>query len=99
VRSTAPVAGGHSLVSLAEMNAAKTGFVRRACWLLLISICVFHAWSDGRHGIRMNELQRQGQSLESARDQINWLCSPLNIAAFTVLAVIAAMSIQWKRSG
>jgi hypothetical protein len=47
----------------------------------------------------MNELQRQGHSLASARDQMDWVCAPLNIAAFAVLVAIAALSIKWKRSG
>jgi hypothetical protein len=47
----------------------------------------------------MNELQRQGQSLASARDQMAWLCAPLNIAALAVLVAIAALSIKWKRTG
>jgi hypothetical protein len=81
------------------MNADRTKFVRRVCWLLLVVICVFHAWFDGRNGTRMNELTLQGHSLESARDRMNWLCAPFNIATFAVLVAIAALSIKWKRSG
>ena len=47
----------------------------------------------------MQELQRQGQTLDSARQQIHWLCAPLNIATIFVLVSIAALSIKWKRSG
>jgi hypothetical protein len=46
----------------------------------------------------LNELHRQGHSVASARDQMTWVCAPLNIAAFTTLAAIAALSIKWKRS-
>jgi hypothetical protein len=46
----------------------------------------------------MRELQRQGQSLEGAREQIHWLCAPLNIAAFSVLVLIAIMSIKLKKN-
>lgn len=47
----------------------------------------------------MRELQRQGQTLDSAREQIHWLCAPLNIVTLTVLVSIAALSIKWKRGG
>jgi hypothetical protein len=81
------------------MKQATIKSVKRMCWLLLIVICVFHVWSDGTNATRMNELQRQGQSLASARDQMSWLCAPLNIAALAVLVAITALSIKWKRSG
>jgi hypothetical protein len=92
--------GGTPLHSrLSEMNPDRTRIVKRVCWLLLIVTCVFHVWSDGRNATRMNELQRQGQTLDSARQQIHWLCAPLNIATLTVLVSIAAFSIKWKRGG
>jgi hypothetical protein len=47
----------------------------------------------------MKELQRQGQSLAGAREQVYWLCAPLNIATFIVLVLIVIFSIKWKRSG
>jgi len=47
----------------------------------------------------MQELQRQGQSLASAREQLYWLCTPLNIATFTILVLIVTLSVKWKRSG
>jgi len=72
---------------------------KNVCWLVFIAICVFHAWFDGRNGTLMHELQRQGQSLDTAREQLHWLCTPLNIATLTVLVLIVTLSVKWKRSG
>jgi hypothetical protein len=81
------------------MKQATIKSVKRMCWLLLIAVCGFHVWSDGRNAMLMRELQRQGQTLDSAREQIHWLCAPLNIVTLTVLVSIAALSIKWKRGG
>ena len=81
------------------MKADWTRAVRKGCWLLFVGICVFHVWSDGKNGALMQELKRQGQTLDSAREQIHWLCAPLNIATLSVLASIAGLSIKWKHTG
>lgn len=85
--------------ALSDMRTDTTRSVKKICWLLLIAICVFHAWSDGRNGMLMKELQRQGSSLASAREQIYWLCAPLNIAALIVLVLIVILSIKGKWNG
>jgi hypothetical protein len=74
--------------------------VKNICWLLLIAICVIHAWFDGRNGMLMMKLQRQGASLASAREQIYWLCAPLNIATIIVLVLTVVLSIKekWSKS-
>ena len=79
------------------MKTDRTRSVKNVCWLLFIGLCVFHALSDGRNGTLMEELQRQGQSLASAREQLYWICAPLNIATFTVLVLIVTFSVKWKR--
>ena len=76
-----------------------SSIVKKACWLLLIALCVFHTWSDGRNAMLMRQLQRQGQSIASARDQIYWICAPLNITTLIVLVLIVTLSIIVKRSG
>jgi len=81
------------------MKTVRTRSVKNVCWLVFIAICVFHAWFDGRNGTLMHELQRQGQSLDTAREQLHWLCTPLNIATLTVLVLIVTLSVKWKRSG
>lgn len=81
------------------MKTDKIRSIKRICWLWLIAICVFHAWCDGRNGVLMMELQRQGASLAGAREQIYWLCAPLNIATIIVLVLIVILSIKWKWSG
>jgi hypothetical protein len=78
------------------MKTHGTRFFKNVCWLLLVAICVFHVWSDGRNGTLMQELLRQGQSPVSAREEIYWLCAPLNIAALSVLILIITLSIKWK---
>ena len=80
------------------MKAVRVRSVKNVCWLLFIGICVFHAWFDGRNGALMQELERQGKSFTSARDQL-WLCAPLNIATLTLLVLIVKLSVKWKRSG
>jgi hypothetical protein len=79
------------------MKADTIRSVRKICWFLLIATCVFHLWSDGRNIALMGELQRAGESPDSAREQIHWLCTPLNIAAFILLALIAVLSVKLKR--
>jgi len=81
------------------MKPVRTRSVKNVCWLLFIVICVFHAWFDGRNGTLTQALQLQGQSLDAAREQVHWLCAPLNIATLTVLVLIVALSVKWKRSG
>jgi hypothetical protein len=44
-------------------------------------------------------MQRQGQSLDTARDQLYWFCAPLNIATLIALILIVTLSIASKRSG
>ena len=96
-----PLARSSSSVSfaLSVMKADRIRSIKKLCWLLLVAICVFHVWSDGRNGMLVKELQLQGQSLASAREQIHWLCAPLNIATFIVLVLIVILSIKWKWSG
>ena len=81
------------------MRRDRIKSVRKVCWLLLMAIAAFHAWSDARNGMLMKELQRQGLSLASAREQFYWLCAPLNVATFIVLILIVILSIKWKWSG
>jgi hypothetical protein len=33
------------------MKTDRIKSIKRICWLLLIAICVFHAWFDGRNGM------------------------------------------------
>src|SRR6267142_3690752 len=81
-----PVAAGprHSRRSLSNMNTHRAKAVKRLCWLLLVGIFVFHFWADGRNATLMHELQRHGATAASAREQLNWLCAPLNVAAVAV---------------
>ena len=88
-----------SQLTLSDMKAVRVRSVKNVCWLLFIVICVFHAWFDGRNGTLMHALEGQGQSLDTAREQLRWLCAPLNIATLTVLVLIVALSVKWKRSG
>ena len=81
------------------MKTDRIRFIKKICWLLFIAICVFHVWSDGRNVMLMKELQRQGQSIASAREHIYWLCAPLNTATLIVLGLIATLSIKLKRNG
>jgi hypothetical protein len=78
------------------MKTDRIRSAKRTCVLSLIAICVVHMWSDGKNGTLMMELQREGQSLANAREQIHWLCAPLNIATFIVLVLIVVLSIKWK---
>src|SRR5207245_7326370 len=81
------------------LSAMKTGRIRsvkRICWFSLIGLCVFHGWSDARNITLMRELQRHGQSLASAREQIHWLCGPLNVGTLVALAAIVILSIKWN---
>ena len=79
------------------MKRFRTRSVKNVCWLLFIGICVFHAWFDGRNGALMQELERQGQSFTSARNQL-WLCAPLNIATFIVLVLIVILTVKQNRA-
>ena len=77
---------------LSNMNTHRAKAVKSVCWLLLVGIFVFHFWADGRNATIMQELQRRGATAASAREQLNWLCAPLNVAALTVLFLIGALS-------
>lgn len=88
-----------SVPALSDMKTDRIRSIKKISWVLLITICGFHAWFDGRNGMLMQELQRQGQSLVSAREQIFWLCAPLNVATFIVLFLIAILSIKRKWNG
>ncbi len=79
------------------MRADRITWIKRACWLLFLAICVFHIWSDGRNGMRMMELEQQGQPHTTAQGQIHWLCAPLSFVTLIVLAVIAGLSITAQR--
>ena len=76
------------------MKMDRIGSIKKLCWLLLVASCVVHVWSDGRNGMLVKELQHQGQSLASAREQIHGLCAPLKIATFSVLVLIVILSIK-----
>ena len=82
----------HSGRALSNMNTHRAKAVKSVCWLLLVGIFVFHFWADGRNATIMQELQRRGATAASAREQLNWLCAPLNVAALTVLFLIGALS-------
>jgi hypothetical protein len=79
------------------MKTDRITWIKRACWFLFFAICVFHIWSDGRNGMRMMELERQGQPHTSALVQIHWLCGPLNFVTLIVLAVVVGLSITAQR--
>ena len=78
------------------MNTHRAKAVKRLCWLLLAGIFVFHFWADGRNATLMHELQRHGATAAGAREQLNWLCAPLNVAALAVLFLIGALSYRTR---
>jgi len=89
--------GGRSLIVIL-MTTDRIRSIKNICWLLLIAICVFHAWFDGRNGMLMEKLERQVASLASA-GHVYWLCAPLNIATIIMLVLIVVLSINWKWNG
>lgn len=64
------------------------------CWVLLILVCGFHFFSDGRNSGRMQELRRTGGDLS----QIHWLCARLNIAAIALIILIIVLGIISRRA-
>src|SRR5439155_18244652 len=83
-------------VSLSSMNTHQAKTVKRLCWLLLAGIFVFHFWADGRNATLMQELQRHGATAANAREELHWLCAPLNVAALAVLLLIATLSYRTR---
>ena len=60
------------------------------------SVLRLHCWTDGRNATLMQELERHGAAAANAREQLHWLCAPLNVAALAVLLLIATLSYRTR---
>ena len=75
-----------------RMSAHGFRVVKRLCWALFVSVCVFHLWLHARSMTHVEKDQR-GQSHIVGTASTDSLCAPLNVAAVSLLVVIGGLSI------
>ena len=61
--------------------------ISRILLILIISICIFHFWSDGSKIRAMMELRRQGIPPDEAFAKVHFICGPLNVTLIILLAI------------